>query len=81
MCFLGGRHRVERAAGAEREPHPGPRTGGVRPESSPHSPPPSVPPQAAGLGRMKPNILVVGFKKNWQSAHPATVEDYIGILQ
>ncbi|XP_032139831.1 solute carrier family 12 member 3 isoform X2 [Sapajus apella] len=36
--------------------------------------------QAAGLGRMKPNILVVGFKKNWQLAHPATVEDYIGIL-
>ncbi|PNI63843.1 SLC12A3 isoform 2 [Pan troglodytes] len=36
--------------------------------------------KAAGLGRMKPNILVVGFKKNWQSAHPATVEDYIGIL-
>nr|XP_031536467.1 solute carrier family 12 member 3 isoform X3 [Vicugna pacos] len=36
--------------------------------------------QAAGIGRMKPNILVVGFKKNWQSAHPATVEDYIGIL-
>ncbi|XP_028357617.1 solute carrier family 12 member 3 isoform X2 [Phyllostomus discolor] len=36
--------------------------------------------QAAGLGRMKPNILVVGFKRNWQSAHPATVEDYIGIL-
>ncbi|XP_066205439.1 solute carrier family 12 member 3 isoform X2 [Saccopteryx leptura] len=36
--------------------------------------------QATGLGRMKPNILVVGFKKNWQSAHPATVEDYIGLL-
>ncbi|XP_006908835.1 solute carrier family 12 member 3 isoform X1 [Pteropus alecto] len=36
--------------------------------------------QAAGLGRMKPNILVVGFKKNWQSAQPAAVEDYIGIL-
>nr|KAF6286383.1 solute carrier family 12 member 3 [Myotis myotis] len=36
--------------------------------------------QAVGLGRMKPNILVVGFKANWQSAHPATVEDYIGIL-
>ncbi|XP_031192837.1 solute carrier family 12 member 3 isoform X1 [Mastomys coucha] len=36
--------------------------------------------QASGLGRMKPNILVVGFKKNWQSAHPATMEDYIGIL-
>ncbi|XP_006745593.1 solute carrier family 12 member 3 [Leptonychotes weddellii] len=36
--------------------------------------------QATGLGRMKPNILVVGFKKNWQSAHPATVEGYVGIL-
>ncbi|XP_062965078.1 solute carrier family 12 member 3 isoform X3 [Cynocephalus volans] len=36
--------------------------------------------QAAGLGRMKPNMLVVGFKKNWQLAHPAAVEDYIGIL-
>ncbi|XP_021075913.1 solute carrier family 12 member 3 isoform X3 [Mus pahari] len=36
--------------------------------------------QASGLGRMKPNILVVGFKRNWQSAHPATMEDYIGIL-
>ncbi|XP_077607412.1 solute carrier family 12 member 3 [Crocuta crocuta] len=36
--------------------------------------------QATGLGRMRPNILVVGFKKNWQSAHPATVEDYTGIL-
>lgn len=45
------------------------------------SSPPPPPRQAAGLGRMKPNILVVGFKKNWQSAHPATVEDYIGILQ
>nr|XP_036296462.1 solute carrier family 12 member 3 isoform X2 [Pipistrellus kuhlii] len=36
--------------------------------------------QAVGLGRMRPNILVVGFKTNWQSAHPAAVEDYIGIL-
>ncbi|XP_007945504.1 solute carrier family 12 member 3 [Orycteropus afer afer] len=36
--------------------------------------------QASGLGKMKPNILVLGFKKNWHSAHPATVEDYIGIL-
>ncbi|XP_012883347.1 PREDICTED: solute carrier family 12 member 3 [Dipodomys ordii] len=36
--------------------------------------------QAAGLGRLKPNILVVGFKKNWQSVHPATVEDYIDII-
>uniref|UniRef100_A0A8D2J872 Solute carrier family 12 member 3 n=1 Tax=Varanus komodoensis TaxID=61221 RepID=A0A8D2J872_VARKO len=36
--------------------------------------------QAAGLGRMKPNVLVIGFKKNWQTAHPRTVEEHVGIL-
>uniref|UniRef100_A0A8C6XJ68 Solute carrier family 12 member 3 n=1 Tax=Naja naja TaxID=35670 RepID=A0A8C6XJ68_NAJNA len=36
--------------------------------------------QASGLGRMKPNILVLGYKNNWQAAHPQTVEEYIGIL-
>ncbi|XP_067408189.1 solute carrier family 12 member 3 isoform X1 [Emydura macquarii macquarii] len=36
--------------------------------------------QASGLGKMKPNILVIGYKKNWQRAHPRTVEDYTGIL-
>ncbi|XP_062997421.1 solute carrier family 12 member 3 isoform X1 [Elgaria multicarinata webbii] len=36
--------------------------------------------QASGLGRMKPNVLVIGYKKNWQAAHPQTVEEYIGIL-
>ncbi|KAH0619476.1 hypothetical protein JD844_000131 [Phrynosoma platyrhinos] len=36
--------------------------------------------KAAGLGRMKPNVLVIGYKKNWQAAHPQTVEEYIGIL-
>ncbi|XP_069071914.1 solute carrier family 12 member 3 [Pleurodeles waltl] len=36
--------------------------------------------QASGLGRMKPNILVMGFKKNWQSTHPRIVENYVGIL-
>ncbi|XP_054856363.1 solute carrier family 12 member 3 [Eublepharis macularius] len=36
--------------------------------------------QASGLGRMKPNVLVMGYKKNWQVAHPRTLEDYIGIL-
>uniref|UniRef100_A0A6I8P406 Solute carrier family 12 member 3 n=1 Tax=Ornithorhynchus anatinus TaxID=9258 RepID=A0A6I8P406_ORNAN len=36
--------------------------------------------QASGLGRMKPNILVIGYKRNWQSAHPGALEDYIGIL-
>nr|XP_033797255.1 solute carrier family 12 member 3 isoform X2 [Geotrypetes seraphini] len=36
--------------------------------------------QASGLGRMKPNILVLGYKKNWQSAHPLNMESYVGIL-
>nr|XP_006114792.1 solute carrier family 12 member 3 [Pelodiscus sinensis] len=36
--------------------------------------------QASGLGKMKPNILVMGYKKNWQRAHPRTVEEYTGIL-
>ncbi|XP_029464580.1 solute carrier family 12 member 3 [Rhinatrema bivittatum] len=36
--------------------------------------------QASGLGRMKPNILILGYKKNWQSAHPWNTENYIGIL-
>uniref|UniRef100_A0A8C8R6S2 Solute carrier family 12 member 3 n=1 Tax=Pelusios castaneus TaxID=367368 RepID=A0A8C8R6S2_9SAUR len=36
--------------------------------------------KASGLGKMKPNILVIGYKKNWQRAHPRTVEDYTGIL-
>ncbi|XP_015276881.1 PREDICTED: solute carrier family 12 member 3 [Gekko japonicus] len=36
--------------------------------------------QATGLGKMRPNVLVLGYKKNWQEAHPQTVEDYIGIL-
>uniref|UniRef100_A0A663DSG7 Solute carrier family 12 member 3 n=1 Tax=Aquila chrysaetos chrysaetos TaxID=223781 RepID=A0A663DSG7_AQUCH len=34
--------------------------------------------QAAGLGKMRPNILVLGYKRNWQTA--STVEDYVGIL-
>ncbi|XP_072374520.1 solute carrier family 12 member 3 isoform X2 [Scyliorhinus torazame] len=35
---------------------------------------------AVGLGRMKPNILVMGFKRNWQSDHPQNVEHYIGVI-
>ncbi|XP_059507602.1 solute carrier family 12 member 3 isoform X2 [Stegostoma tigrinum] len=36
--------------------------------------------QAVGLGRMKPNVLVMGFKRNWQSDHPQNVDNYIGII-
>uniref|UniRef100_A0A671M7G5 Solute carrier family 12 member 3 n=1 Tax=Sinocyclocheilus anshuiensis TaxID=1608454 RepID=A0A671M7G5_9TELE len=36
--------------------------------------------QSTGLGRMKPNVLVTGFKKNWRKAQPSNIENYIGIL-
>uniref|UniRef100_A0A8C5JMP5 Solute carrier family 12 member 3 n=1 Tax=Junco hyemalis TaxID=40217 RepID=A0A8C5JMP5_JUNHY len=37
--------------------------------------------QAAGLGKMRPNILVLGYKRNWRTASPESLEDYVGILQ
>ncbi|XP_065704475.1 solute carrier family 12 member 3 isoform X1 [Patagioenas fasciata] len=36
--------------------------------------------QAAGLGRMRPNTLVLGYKRNWRTASPQSLEDYVGIL-
>ncbi|CAN2389517.1 sodium:chloride symporter activity [Pristimantis euphronides] len=36
--------------------------------------------QASGLGHMKPNVLFLGYKKNWQSSHPRNVESYVAIL-
>nr|XP_060617978.1 solute carrier family 12 member 2 isoform X1 [Anolis sagrei ordinatus] len=36
--------------------------------------------QAAGLGRMRPNTLVLGFKKDWQTADMNEVDIYINLL-
>ncbi|XP_038598481.1 solute carrier family 12 member 2 [Tachyglossus aculeatus] len=36
--------------------------------------------QAAGLGRLRPNTLVVGFKNDWQQAHPRDVDLYINLF-
>ncbi|TMS12951.1 Solute carrier family 12 member 1 [Larimichthys crocea] len=36
--------------------------------------------QASGLGRMKPNILMIGFKRNWKTAGSEAVQSYVGIL-
>uniref|UniRef100_A0A8B9S1R6 Solute carrier family 12 member 1 n=1 Tax=Accipiter nisus TaxID=211598 RepID=A0A8B9S1R6_9AVES len=36
--------------------------------------------QASGLGRMKPNTLVIGFKKDWRNATATQVENYVEIL-
>ncbi|KAG8437675.1 hypothetical protein GDO86_008400 [Hymenochirus boettgeri] len=36
--------------------------------------------QATGLGQMRPNVLVIGYKKNWATSHPRNVENYVGVL-
>uniref|UniRef100_A0A2K6RNT4 Solute carrier family 12 member 1 n=1 Tax=Rhinopithecus roxellana TaxID=61622 RepID=A0A2K6RNT4_RHIRO len=36
--------------------------------------------QASGLGRMKPNTLVIGYKKNWRKAPLTEIENYVGII-
>ncbi|KAK5915618.1 hypothetical protein CesoFtcFv8_001194 [Champsocephalus esox] len=36
--------------------------------------------QASGLGRMKPNTLMVGFQRNWRIAGAESVQSYVGIL-
>ncbi|NWJ09614.1 S12A2 protein, partial [Crypturellus undulatus] len=36
--------------------------------------------QAAGLGRMRPNTLVVGFKKNWRQTDMRDVDTYINLF-
>lgn len=37
--------------------------------------------QGAGLGRLKPNVLLMGFKSDWRSDSPCAAHSYIGILQ
>lgn len=37
--------------------------------------------KAAGLGKMRPNIVALGYKRDWQAAAPQSLEDYVGILQ
>ncbi|XP_041651193.1 solute carrier family 12 member 3 [Cheilinus undulatus] len=36
--------------------------------------------QGAGLGRMKPNVLLMGFKSDWRTDTPQAAHSYIGIL-
>ncbi|XP_039505299.1 solute carrier family 12 member 10, tandem duplicate 1 [Pimephales promelas] len=36
--------------------------------------------QASGLGKLKPNILVLGFKMNWQESSSQAIEDYINTI-
>ncbi|KAG9330885.1 hypothetical protein JZ751_021827, partial [Albula glossodonta] len=36
--------------------------------------------QATGLGKLKPNTLIMGFKTNWQQCSPYSLQDYITTL-
>uniref|UniRef100_A0A3B5LGE3 Solute carrier family 12 member 10, tandem duplicate 1 n=1 Tax=Xiphophorus couchianus TaxID=32473 RepID=A0A3B5LGE3_9TELE len=36
--------------------------------------------QASGLGKLKPNTLVLGFKTNWRDSAPESIEDYINTI-
>ncbi|XP_072551679.1 solute carrier family 12 member 1 [Salminus brasiliensis] len=36
--------------------------------------------QASGLGRLRPNTLMLGFKREWRNAHIADIQAYVGLL-
>ncbi|XP_069374355.1 solute carrier family 12 member 3-like [Paralichthys olivaceus] len=36
--------------------------------------------QASGLGKLKPNTLVLGFQTNWRDSSPERTEDYINTI-
>ena len=36
--------------------------------------------QCAGLGKLRPNILVLGFKHDWLTDEVSKVDDYINIV-
>lgn len=37
--------------------------------------------QAAGVGRLAPNVLLMGYKADWATAPPADLESYFNVLQ
>ncbi|KAK9972316.1 hypothetical protein ABG768_025631 [Culter alburnus] len=36
--------------------------------------------QASGLGKLKPNTLVMGYKTNWQECKPESLQDYVNTI-
>lgn len=36
--------------------------------------------KASGLGKLKPNTLVLGFKAHWRESSPESIEDYINTI-
>ena len=37
--------------------------------------------QCAGIGKLRPNVLLMGFKSDWQTASTQAVDDYFAIIQ
>ena len=37
--------------------------------------------QALGLGKLKPNTLLIGYKSDWIKADPRDVFDYYNVIQ
>ena len=37
--------------------------------------------QLSGLGKIRPNTLVLGFKNNWRECPTEEVEEYVALLQ
>ncbi|KAL2079180.1 hypothetical protein ACEWY4_024924 [Coilia grayii] len=36
--------------------------------------------QASGLGKLKPNTLIMGFKSNWRECSPHSLDDYVNTI-
>lgn len=37
--------------------------------------------QTTGLGKLRPNTILLGFKTDWETAEFQHVEDYVNIIQ
>ncbi len=37
--------------------------------------------QLAGMGKLRPNILLLGFKNDWRYCASEHLEEYVGIIQ
>jgi len=37
--------------------------------------------QVAGLGKLKPNMVLMGFKENWKACNRQELKDYFNVIQ
>lgn len=35
----------------------------------------------SGLGKMKPNLVLMGFKSDWSTCSVEELDDYFGVIQ